>query len=138
MSGFPKILRNSLLAALVAGAAGVSAHAETTAAAPAPVRNCFYVTQWRGWKSPSPDVLYLRININDVYRVDLSDKAIGLNWPDSHLISQVRGSDQICSALDLDLAVVDHGGGIREHLFAKSMTKLTPAEVAALPPNARP
>ena len=50
---------------------------------------------------------------------------------------QVRGSDAICSAIDLQLAVAD-SSGFREPLIAKSITKLTPEEIAAIPPKYRP
>ena len=48
-----------------------------------------------------------------------------------------RGSDTVCDALDLDLSVSD-GHGFREFLIATSITKLTPAEVAAIPLKFRP
>jgi hypothetical protein len=101
-------------------------------------RSCFFVNQWRGWKSPTPDVIYLAVNLHDVYKVQLSTPSPELQWPDVHLISQVRGSDSICDALDLDLTIVDTGGGFREPLIAIGLTKLTPEEVAAIPPKFRP
>jgi hypothetical protein len=50
-----------------------------------------------------------------------------------HLINKVRGSDWICSPLDLDLQVADSHGGFREPLIVKSITRLTPEQVAAIP-----
>jgi len=98
---------------------------------------CFFASQWRGWKSPSPTVLYLRVN-QDIYRVDLSVGTKELQWPGVHLVSEQRGGDSICSPLDLDLSVVPDIGGFHEHLFPKSITKLTPAEAAAVPLADRP
>ena len=48
------------------------------------------------------------------------------------LVSQVRGSNWICGPLDLDLQLSDHNG-FRQGLIARSLRKLTPAEVAAIP-----
>jgi hypothetical protein len=128
-------------AGLIAAGFGL-ALAGTAVAASAPSasdhgRSCFFVSQWRGWKSPSPDVLYLGVNMHDVYKVELSAGSSQLQWPDSRLISQIRGSSTICDALDLDLAVSD-GHGFSQPLIAKSIVKLTPEEVAAIPKKFNP
>ena len=129
---------------LVAGCAALSAAfvAAGSAAAASPTsepqtHNCFFITQWQGWKSPAPDVLYLGVNLHEVYKVQLSSPSSELQWPDVHLISRVRGSDSICDALDLDLSVSD-GHGFRSPLIANSIRKLTPEEVAAIPKKFRP
>jgi hypothetical protein len=118
-------------AAVAAGLLGASAAAAADAPA-APQTPCFFVNQWQGWKAPSPDVIYLRVNLHDIYKVELSAGSDQLMWPDTHLVSIVRGSDSICSAIDLDLKVAGPGG-FKEGLIAKSLTKLTPDEVAAIP-----
>ena len=100
---------------------------------------CFFVTQWQGWKSPNPDTLYLGVNNHDIYEVKLSGGGSNqLNWPDMHLVSIDRGgSGSICNALDLDLKIADTNG-FAEPLIARSLRKLTPAEVAAVPAKYRP
>ncbi len=109
------------------------------AAAPNSGQACFATTQWHGWRSPSPSVIYVRVNVSDVYRFDLSAPAQALQYPEVHIFSEVKGSDWICSPLDLQLWVVETGhGGIREPLFVKSITRLTPEEVRAIPPEYRP
>jgi hypothetical protein len=102
-----------------------------------PTKDCFFVNEWQGWKSPGPDVIYLGVRMHDVYRVDLSGGSPLLQGASMHLVLKVRGTDLICSALDLDLSVADEHG-ILERLIAKSITKLTPEEVAAIPPKYRP
>ena len=121
----------------VALAAGCAVAGSASARAAAPNAPCFFVTQWQGWKAPSPDVIYLGVNMHDVYRVDLSAGASQLQWPDAHLVSIIRGGDSICSALDLDLKVADTNG-FATPLIARSLTKLTPEEVAAIPKKYRP
>ena len=123
----------------LAAAAAVTLAASAAVAAPtAETRTpCFFITQWQGWKSPSPKVLYLGVNMRDVYKVDLAAESTWLNDPSVHLVSEVRGSDSICSALDLRLSVADTGG-FREPLFPVKLTKLTPEEVAAIPKKYRP
>jgi hypothetical protein len=121
---------------LIAAALSLSAFATEAAASPS-TNNCFFVTQWQGWKSPSPDVIYLGVNLHDVYRVDLSAGSSMLSWPNMHLVSIVRGGDSICTALDLDLKLSDDHG-FTQPLIARTLTKLTPEQVAAIPKKYRP
>jgi len=145
-------VRRYALRGLLAGmaAALVSGPALAASDSHAP---CFFITQWQGWKAPNPNTLYLGVNMHDVYRVDLSAGSPELMWPAVHLISDVRGSNSICSAIDLQLSVAqDNGGsgfrtngvgfangsGFRVPLIARKLTKLTPEEVAAIPKKYRP
>jgi hypothetical protein len=122
------ILGGALAAALVSLAGAASA------APTAPKQdNCFLSSNWSGWHAPDDKTLYLRVNLHDIYRVDLSSGSPMLKWPDSHLVSIMRGSSYICSPLDLQLSVAQYGSGGREFLIAKSITKLTPEQVAAIP-----
>ena len=114
------------------------AQSEAPAAAAKPTRPCFSLSRWRGgWRAPSKDVVYLGVNVNDVYRLDLDGGSPELLWPDVHLVNIVRGGDTVCAPIDLDLSVADDHG-FRTPLFMKSITRLTPEEVAALPPKQRP
>ena len=123
-------------ATVLLGAAAASAEPQA-AAAPAKPQSCFFVTEWQGWKSPSPKVLYLGVSLHDVYRVDLAAASPELQWPDARLISVVRGGNTVCSAIDLDLSV-SNGEGFKEPLFPVSITRLSPSEVAAIPAKYRP
>jgi len=119
----------------IAFAAGALAGSPVVAASSTP---CFFVTQWQGWSSPKPDVIYLGVNMHDVYRVDLSGGGSSqLQGPNMHLVSIDRGSGSICTALDLDLKISD-SMGFSEPLIARSLTKLTPDEAAAIPKKYRP
>jgi hypothetical protein len=132
---YPKQLFHCGLIATVLSLAALAPVAG--AAAPSATNNCFFVTQWQGWKSPSPDVIYLGVNLHDVYRVDLSAGSNMLDSPNMHLVSIVRGSSSICSAIDLDIKIADDHGFVQP-LIAKTLTKLTPEEVAAIPKKYRP
>ncbi|MEO8813335.1 MAG: hypothetical protein ABI376_10545 [Caulobacteraceae bacterium] len=136
MSNLAKLAGASLVVAAL-GAAAAPALAQGTAAPAKEGPRCFFITQWKGWKSPSPNVIYLGVTPNAVYRVDLSAGSPLLNDPSRHLISRVRGSSSICSALDLDLALSD-GHGFSTPLIASKLTRLSPEEIAAIPPKYRP
>src|SRR4051794_32770465 len=106
------LLCGVLATAAVAGAAS----AATAPAAPARPRSCFFSRDWESWRAPNKDTIYLRVSFKNFYRVDLSSGSDLLTWPDSHIISEIRGSSTICSPLDLDLSVSD-GHGIRQFLI---------------------
>jgi hypothetical protein len=98
-----------------------------------PGNSCFLSNSWEGWSAPGDgDVLYLRVNMHDIYRVELTPGTHARKDADRFLVNRVRGSNWICSPLDLDLTLSDHHG-FREPLIARSLRKLTPAEVAAIP-----
>jgi hypothetical protein len=125
-------VRSLLLAGALATAAFAgAASAATTPSAPAATRSCFFQRDWESWHAPDRNTIYLKINLHDIYRVDLSAGSDLLTWPDAHIINKVRGPDSVCSPLDLDLSVSD--GHIHEFLIAKAITKLTPEQVAAIP-----
>lgn len=135
MTAFPNSWRTVLTAA-VALSLGACVGAMPTPGM-MPATDCFSSTQWRGWSSPTDDVIYLRVGANDVYRIDLLPGSGRLDRGGRFLISEVRGSNRICSANDLDLAIAD-SVGFRTPLFPRTLRKLTPEEVAALPPDHRP
>lgn len=123
-------VRSLLLGGALAAAAfaGVASAAATPGA---PAHACFFSRNWDSWHAPNKNTIYFKVNLHDIYQVDLSAGSDLLTWPDTHLVSKVHGPDTICSPIDLDLSVSD--GHIKEFLIAKSITKLTPEQVAAIP-----
>jgi hypothetical protein len=109
--------------------------ATTANAAPGPDSQgaCFSTRNWDGWSaSRDGDALYLRVGRHDIYRVDLTKGSHVRKDADRFLINRVRGSDWVCSPLDLQLTLSDHQG-FREPLIVRALRKLTPEEVAAIP-----
>src|SRR5580698_8789548 len=69
---------------------------------------CFFINQWQGWHATDANTVYLRVNLKDIYKLDLSAGSQELTWPGSyHLVSVSRGSDSVCTPLDLQLALSD-------------------------------
>jgi hypothetical protein len=130
-----KLAGAAILAASLTAATAAPAAAQPAAGQPA-ARSCFFPTQWRGWSSPSPDILYLRVN-RDVFRVDLVGSSGRLKTPGRFLVTKSRGAGPVCSAIDLDLSVADQGG-FRTPLFPKALTKLSREEAAAIPRQYQP
>ena len=138
MSKITHSARAALIGLAIAGFSGLAASAQDAAPAPAkPARQCFYLSDWRGWTAPDKNTLYMKVRGRDVYRVDLAWGSNQLTWPGSHLVSVVRGSDSICQPLDLDLRVSD-GMGFAVPIRAKAITKLTPDEIKAIPKKYQP
>lgn len=110
----------------LAAAAAADTPAADKSAAP-----CFFSSSWEGWRSPDANTIYLRIGIKEIYKVDLSAGSPLLLYPDATLVSRFHGTDTVCSPLDLDIIV--HEGGQSDPIIAKSITKLTAEQVAAIP-----
>lgn len=99
---------------------------------------CFYVNQFENWRAPNTKTIYIRVNFNRYYRLDLAGTYPMLLWPDVHLIMDVRGPGTICSAVDWDLRISENWNGILTGAIVKKMTVLSPAEVAAIPKKFKP
>jgi hypothetical protein len=126
---------NRLVGTLAAATLALAlATTPSSAAAPEKHPDCFPADgSWQSWSAAdNGDVLYLRVFINDIYRVDLTPGSHAYRRPDYFLVNEVRGSNWICRAVDLDLTMAS-SYGYRRPLIAVSMRKLTPAEVAAIP-----
>lgn len=133
------LLPMALAAAALAASAGAAPDPATGAAPkPKPGRDCFLVNSWEGWSAPAGgDMLYLKVNLHDIYQVDLTPGSHVHKDGDRFLVSRIRGSSWICNALDLDLRISDRHG-IVQPLIVRSLRKLTPAEAAAIPPKDLP
>jgi hypothetical protein len=127
-----------LIAGVMLALAASAAQADTKPDAKPANSRCFATNSWRSWTAnKAGDALFLRMDNNDVYRVDLTPGSHARKYPGTFLVNRVRGSNWICSHLDLDLTLADDIG-VRQPLIAQSMRLLTPAEVAAIPPKERP
>lgn len=101
-------------------------------------RSCFLSDDWRGWSVANEGgVLYLGMRNDDVFRVDLPAGISVRRHPGDFLVNRVRGSNWICSPLDLDLAISDDNG-ISRPLIAVGLRKLTAEEIAAIAQEDRP
>jgi hypothetical protein len=132
-------MRKSTTVLAIGLVTGLSLAAAAQTPAP-PVKHtaCFFSNEFQNWKAPDARTIFIRVGLHRYFRLDLSGTCQTLLWPDSHLITHVRGSDSICSAVDWDLKVSQGSNGIPEACIVKTMTELTPAEAAAIPPKFKP
>ena len=101
---------------------------------------CFYITQFQQWRDVDDKTIYIRVNLNDYYRLDMTSSCPELTYPDPHLITRTVGPETVCGPLDWDLRVADGTGpgSFATPCIVKAMTKLTKAEADALPKKYKP
>lgn len=107
----------------------------------APVENqCFMISQFEDWRAPDDTKMYIRVNLDEYFRIDMSGECPELTYPDPHLITVWRGTSEACGPLDWDLKVSDGvgQGSFSVPCIVKGQTRLTPAEVAAIPKKYKP
>jgi len=122
--------------ALLAFVGGSSAAMATDIAPP---KSCFLITQFENWKAPDDKTIYIRVNLNRFYRLDVTGSCPSLKFPDAFLITKTRGPSTVCSAVDWDLRVGQTGQpGFQSPCIVKTMTPMTPDEVAAIPKKFKP
>ena len=126
----------TLLAGLAAGAAALAVAVPVSAREGGP--DCFLLTQWDGWRAQDARTINLRIRPDQVFQISLySDCPTLLTTTDGIGVTPVGGQGEICRASDINpISVRDKH--LTEQCPVRSVRRLSPAEIAALPPKARP
>ena len=128
------------IAVLALGAAG--AHADNKAddkpAKPASQDICFWARNVTSFAAPDDHTVYVQVNYREVYRLDLMISCPDVNWNQRIALESSHGAGgSICNALDAE--IISHATGIgRQRCPVKTLTKLTPEQIAALPKGAKP
>jgi Family of unknown function (DUF6491) len=126
--------------ALAAGAAALVALSAMPAAAkspqPQPQQNqCFWTRMIDGFAAPDDHTLNVRVGVRDVYQFQMLGPCPDIDW-NQRLALVSRGGSNICSGMDAE--VITHTPIGPQRCAVRSMRKLTPEEVAALPRRAKP
>jgi uncharacterized protein DUF6491 len=117
----------------------VAAHPAFAQPIGAPHDQCFRIEEFQSWRAPDARTIYIRVLSDNYYRLDLAETCPALKTPDAHLITHTRGPDSVCSAIDWDLKVSEGPSfQFSEPCIVKTMTPLTPADVAAIPKGFKP
>lgn len=136
-----RLLSTRLLSAALAAAflAAGAAQAQSPAVQPPavkPARQCFFKQQLNNWKEVGDRQVYVRVSVRDVYEIALDSPCLNLRWSQSLGVA-ARGSNSICTGDTVTLIVPDRATG-PDRCFGRVVRKLTPEQVAALPPKQRP
>ena len=132
-------MQRLILAALAAAALAAPALAQEPAKPAGPSNQCFRMSQIDNHTKGDNQTLYLAVRNNkEFYRLDMSGSCLaGVSSSDPLVLTPTAGTDLICRPLGLDLKVRMGGGGLTPCII-KSITRLTPEQVAALPPKVKP
>ena len=111
---------------------GVDAAALTSTGAGA----CFYRRDIRNHSVGDAHTLYLDVAGREVWRVEMSNSCLASATSyDPLIFNNQTGSQSVCKPMDLDITVSAAGPS---KCIVSSISKLSPAEVAALPKKMRP
>jgi hypothetical protein len=99
--------------------------------------SCFSAANFRAWKAADGSTIFVRASRQRYYRLDLTGICPQLTMPGATLITTFTGSRRVCSALDWQLRVAAPGTPPTV-CEVRSMTPLSPAQVAAIPEDERP
>jgi len=120
-------------AAVLAGAAFSTpvVNAQPAAADSGHGNQCFYTRNINGFQAPDDRTVYIRVGVNDIYRLSLMVGCTGLTFRQGIGLESTPGDPWICSPIQA--TVVYRDTGIRNRCPVSDIHKLTPAEIAALP-----
>ncbi|HEX5380111.1 MAG TPA: DUF6491 family protein [Phenylobacterium sp.] len=121
------------VAALLVLAGGAATAAED--ARPKPPRSCFLTRNVNSWSAADDKTVYVRVGVKDIYRLDLLGPCPDIDWNWS-IALESHGSSWICSPLDATIIAKSPIGPQR--CPVRQVTRLTPQEIAALPPRHKP
>jgi hypothetical protein len=113
--------------------------ASTASAADKPANDqCFWARNVTSFAAPDDHTVYVKVNMHDVYRLDLMIACPDVDWNQRVALQSSHGAGgSICSPLDAE--IISHAQGLGpQRCPVKAMHKLTPDEIAALPKKAKP
>jgi len=124
--------------ALAAGAAALLALSATAATAKSPPgaqRQCFWTRNADGFAAADEHTLNVRVGVRDVYQFEMFGPCPDIDW-NQRIALISRSGSTICTGMDAEVVTRSPIGPQR--CPVRSVRKLTPEEIAALPPRAKP
>jgi hypothetical protein len=123
-------------AMLISGAAAAEGPpAKAPPKAPLGKRECFLASNVTNFAAADEKTVYVRVGVQDVYQFDMFGRCPDIDW-NQRLALVSRTSSWICDGMDAD--VITHTPLGPQRCPVRSIRKLTPAEVKALPKRAQP
>ena len=119
----------------VAVGGGVAAVTSAAAQQPISARQCFWSHQVNSFAAQGDRLVNLRVGVKDYFQLELMGPCPDVDWTQKIALVS-RGGSTICSGLDAEIVTPSPIGP--QKCPVKSVRKLTPTEVAALPKGAKP
>jgi hypothetical protein len=130
-------MKTLILASMIGFAAMAATPGLAADGAKTPARQCFMTREIRNHTVGDRNTLYLNVGGRDTWRVTMSNNCLSASTGyDPLVIRNFTGSTDICRPLDLDIGV--NTGDFTSHCIVSGISKMSPAEVAALPAKVRP
>jgi hypothetical protein len=109
-----------------------------TATAMSPPRQCFYASQVDNYQAVDQTAVTLRVRGDEIWRLDFAGACPDVDWATQGIaLAQPGGiSGSICGGQDVDIIAPSTLGPRRCRV--RTVRRLNPEEVAALPPRDRP
>jgi hypothetical protein len=104
----------------------------------APRQQCYYVSELGNWRAQDVRTINFRVRSGKVIRLGLGSECYPLRSPTARLVTNFGSSNTVCSPLDWNLQVSEAIGSPAVPCIVKTMTQLSPAEIAALSAKAKP
>ena len=131
------VLRACALATLfVLSASAVAVGAPDSKGKPAN-KSCFFHSELNGFSAPDEHTVYVRVSVNDVYRLETFGPCMDLDWTMGIRLVDRGGGGWICVGDPADVVYRQSGIG-EQRCPVKVAAHLTPDEVKALPKKSRP
>jgi hypothetical protein len=102
-----------------------------------PKHECFNARFVTSFSAPDQETVYVRVGVREVWKLKLFAPCLDVDWRTSIALKTRTGGDFICSGLDAELIVPSRAFG-RQRCLVSDVSKLSPAEIAALPKRDRP
>jgi hypothetical protein len=97
---------------------------------------CFWTRMADGFAAADEHTLNVRVGMRDVYQFEMFGPCQGIDW-NNQIALVSRPGGMICDGMDAEVISRSPGLG-RQRCMVRSVRKLTPEEIAALPKRARP
>lgn len=100
-------------------------------------KQCFYSRNVESFAAPNENIVNLRVTSRQYYQLEMFAPCHDIDW-NQHIALIARGGSWICTGNGLDAEIVSHSPIGPQRCAVRSIRRLTPAEVAALPKGAKP
>jgi hypothetical protein len=128
-------MKIALAALMVLTAAGPALARSPVEPQQKPQRQCFWTRNVNSFAAVNENVVNVRVGVRDYYQFEMFGRCPDVDWANRVALVS-KGSSTICTGMDAEIITQTPIGPQR--CPVRNIHKLTPAEVAALPPRARP
>lgn len=108
------------------------------AQSPARGPQCYFVNELGNWRAQDTHTINFRVRGDRYIRLGLGNECYPLRSATARLVTEFGRSSTVCSPLDWNLRVSEAIGSPAIPCIVKTMTQVSPADIAALPAKARP